>query len=93
MDNRIRFGCLCIDLKAPPFARTPTVVARRGHHTLITNTHLRLDMPQDVLSVDELTEIIADATGETPEEIEKGAKEIDIAPPEEGIVRNDEVTE
>ena len=40
----------------------------------------------DVLSLEELSEALAEATGTTAEEIEQGAKEIDIAPPEEATV-------
>lgn len=45
---------------------------------------------EDVLSVDELTELLADTTGTTPEEIEQGATNIEIAPPEEATVVNNE---
>jgi hypothetical protein len=36
--------------------------------------------------IDELTEILAEAEGVTPEEIEQGAEELDLAPPEEATV-------
>jgi len=38
------------------------------------------------ISVEELTELLADVEGTTPEEIERGAAELDIAPPEEATV-------
>lgn len=41
---------------------------------------------KDVVSKEELSEILAEATGSTPEEIEQGAEEIDIGPPEEAEV-------
>lgn len=44
---------------------------------------------EDALSLEELSEILADATGTTPEEIEQGAAEIEIAPPEEATVLDD----
>jgi len=40
----------------------------------------------DTISDEELTELLADAEGTTPEEIERGATELDIAPPEEATV-------
>ncbi|MEZ3172448.1 hypothetical protein ABNG03_17815 [Halorubrum sp. RMP-47] len=40
----------------------------------------------DMISDEELTELLADAEGKTPEEIERGAAELDIAPPEEATV-------
>ena len=40
----------------------------------------------DMVSDEELTELLADAEGTTPEEIERGAAELDIAPPEEATV-------
>jgi hypothetical protein len=39
----------------------------------------------DMASLDELTELLAEAEGTTPEEIERGA-EFDIAPPWEGTL-------
>lgn len=36
-----------------------------------------------IISIDELTEVLAEATGTTPEEIEQQAEDVDIAPPEE----------
>jgi len=38
---------------------------------------------------EELSEALADATGTDPEEIERGAAELDIAPPEEADVVGD----
>ena len=40
----------------------------------------------DMISDEELTELLADAEATTPEEIERGAAELDIAPPEEATV-------
>ncbi len=40
----------------------------------------------DVVSDEELTELLADAEGATPEEIERGAAGLEIAPPEEATV-------
>ncbi|GAB3330076.1 hypothetical protein GCM10027355_36370 [Haloplanus salinarum] len=40
----------------------------------------------DTISDEELTELLADAEGTTPEEIKRGASELDIAPPEEATV-------
>jgi len=40
----------------------------------------------DMVSDEELTELLADAEGTTPEEIERGAAELDIAPSEEATV-------
>jgi len=40
----------------------------------------------DTISDEELTELLADAEGTTSEEIERGAAELDIAPPEEATV-------
>ena len=39
----------------------------------------------DIISDEELTVLLAEAEGRTPEEIEHGAAEIEIAPPEEAI--------
>ncbi|SEF66991.1 hypothetical protein [Halobellus limi] len=41
---------------------------------------------EDPLSTDELTELLAEAEGTTPEAIERGAAEIEIAPPSEANV-------
>ncbi|WP_239640301.1 hypothetical protein [Halorubrum distributum] len=40
----------------------------------------------DIISDEELTALLAEAEGRTPEEIERGAAEIEIAPPEEATV-------
>lgn len=45
-----------------------------------------LEDPRELLTLEELSEVLADAEGTTPEEIERGAAEIDIAPPEEATV-------
>jgi len=42
--------------------------------------------PENALSPEEVTALLAEATGSTPEEIERGAEEIEIAPPEEAEV-------
>jgi Trp operon repressor len=43
-------------------------------------------MSFDVLTLEELTEELADATGASVEEIERGAAELEIAPPEEADI-------
>jgi len=48
--------------------------------------HPREEPSEEVISIDELTEILAEAEGVTPEEIEQGAEELDLAPPEEATV-------
>jgi len=67
-------------------------------YTLITTKPVVSDMSQEqpredaseeVISMDELTGVLADATGETPEEIERGAEEIEFLPPEEATVLNE----
>jgi hypothetical protein len=40
----------------------------------------------DIISNEELTELLAEVEGRTPEEVERGAAEIEIAPPEEATV-------
>jgi hypothetical protein len=40
----------------------------------------------DMVSDEELTELLADAEGTTPEKIEHSAAELNIAPPEEATV-------
>ncbi len=62
--------------------------------TLITSNPLHTDMSREqpaekILSVDELTEELADATGETVEDIERGAENLEIAPPSEATVVDD----
>jgi len=60
-------------------------------HTFICANLLPGDMSQespveDALTPEELSEVLAEATGTTPEVIERGAKDLDLAPPEEAIV-------
>lgn len=45
---------------------------------------------QDSLTIEELTELLADATDADPEEIEQAAESIDSAPPEDAEVVNAE---
>lgn len=57
----------------------------------ISATPLEGDMSQespveDALSTEELTELLAEAENTTPEEIEHGAANLEIAPPEEATV-------
>lgn len=40
----------------------------------------------EILTPEELSEVLAEATGTTAEEIERGAAELDLAPPEEATV-------
>jgi hypothetical protein len=40
----------------------------------------------DIISDEELTALLAEAEGRTPEEVERGAAEIEIDPPEEATV-------
>jgi len=40
----------------------------------------------NMVSDEELTELLADAEGTTPEVVEQGASQIDISPPEEATV-------
>lgn len=42
-----------------------------------------------ILSPEELSEVLAEATGTTPAEIEHGAEEFDIEPPNEATVVDD----
>jgi len=42
--------------------------------------------PDDVLSPEELSEALAEATGTTAEEIERGAADMEIASPDEATV-------
>ena len=67
-------------------------------HTLMSTKHANTDMSkeqtredpsEEVISMDELTEILAEAEGVTPEEIEQGAEELDLAPPEEATLLNE----
>lgn len=41
---------------------------------------------EDALMPEELSELLAEATGTTPEAIERGTAALEIAPPEEAIV-------
>lgn len=45
---------------------------------------------KDALTPEELSEVLAEATGTTAEEIERGAEELEIAPPEDATVVDDE---
>ncbi|WP_154020507.1 hypothetical protein [Halorubrum halophilum] len=40
----------------------------------------------DMISDEELTELLADAEGTTPQEIERGAAKLEIAPPERATI-------
>jgi hypothetical protein len=42
--------------------------------------------PEELLSRDGLSKVLAEATGTTPEEIERGADTIEIKPPEDAEV-------
>ncbi len=60
-------------------------------HTLITPSQVHTDMnreepAEEILSDDGLTEVLAEATGTTSDEIEQGAKALKIAPPSEATV-------
>lgn len=62
-------------------------------HTLFTENHISHDMEpdlprEDVVSKEELSDLLADATNTTAEEIERGAEEIEIASPEDAEVVN-----
>lgn len=62
-----------------------------SRHTLIRSNVLAARMSQeapieDALSLEELSEELAEATGTTVEEIERGAEELELGPPEEGTV-------
>lgn len=41
---------------------------------------------EDALTLDELSDTLADATGTTREEIERGSDDLEIAPPTEATV-------
>jgi len=41
---------------------------------------------EDALTLEELSEFLAEVEGTTPEAIERGAAALEIAPPEEAIV-------
>lgn len=61
-------------------------------HTLInvdrvaTSMNRNAPTEDEAISPEELSEVLADATDTTPEEIERGAEELEIAPPEEATV-------
>jgi len=59
-------------------------------HTLICANSLEEDVSRessgDTLSPEDLSEILAEATGTTAEEIEEGAADLEIAPPSEATV-------
>ena len=62
-----------------------------SRHTLIRRNVLTKRMSQeapteDALSLEELSEELAEATGTTVEEIERGAEELELGPPEDGTV-------
>ncbi|MEZ3164938.1 hypothetical protein ABNG03_11330 [Halorubrum sp. RMP-47] len=42
----------------------------------------------DIISDEELTELLADAEGMTPEEIERNAAKLEIVPPERATIVN-----
>jgi len=42
-------------------------------------------MANEPISLDELTEVLAEATGASHEEIEEGAESIDIEPPQSAV--------
>lgn len=60
--------------------------------TFISTDPVESDMSREapsedeVLSPEELSEVLAEATGTTPEEIERGAEEFEIASPEEATI-------
>ena len=68
-----------------PDGGTPT-------HMLINVDPVATDMNRkaptedEAISSEELSEVLAEATDTTPEEIERGAEELEIAPPEEAAV-------
>lgn len=41
---------------------------------------------EDAITPEELSELLAEATGTTADEIERGTKDLDIAPPDEAVV-------
>lgn len=63
-----------------------TLITAKPVHTGMSREQPHEDPAEEVISMDELTEVLADATGETPEEIERGAEAIDFIPPEEAPV-------
>ena len=60
-------------------------------HRFIPENTVKRNMSQespveDALTLEELSEVLAEVEGTTPEEIERGASELEIAPPEEAII-------
>ena len=56
-------------------------------HSYDITEHMSQESPaEEPLSTDELTALLAEAEGTTPEAIERGAEEIEIAPPSEADV-------
>ena len=53
---------------------------------IATNMNRKAPTEDEAISPEELSEVLADATGTTPEEIEREAEEFEIAPPEEATV-------
>jgi len=64
-------------------------ISTKHVNTDMSKEQTREDPSEEVISMDELTEILAEAEGVTPEEIEQGAEELDLAPPEEATVLNE----
>lgn len=64
-------------------AQGPNRITLDGPHTFVKIDYRtsRDDEYPDTVSLEELSEILAEATGESVEELEKGAAELDIAPP------------
>ena len=46
----------------------------------------REESAEEILSADGLTDVLAEATGTTPEEIKQRAESLEIAPPSEATV-------
>ena len=77
--------------KWPDGGKSPhTLMSTKTKHvnTCMSKEESREGSSEEVISMDELTEILAEAEGVTPEEIEQGAEELDLAPPEEATVLN-----
>lgn len=56
-------------------------------HTCGISGHMSQEPPaEEPISTDELTDLLADAEGTTPEAIERGAQEIEIAPPSDADI-------
>lgn len=69
-----------------PEADTYVYFSRRVEHGMSREA----PADDDIISDEELTELLADAERVTPEEIERSAAELDIAPPREATVVDDE---